>query len=246
MAGEKDVALKLQSELQVQAALHGLHLVARHSLGHLMASLQAWRISSAEAAQARFGVKAVAHRALVDLLFLLPARQLLEEVGSSVGDAHDDFCMRVQELCFKWLLEEGLPPELSHLNTLMVQEVTATLGAVSQVSLRLVADPFHRLLLAAVNPGKASKSNFESQSIQLLRRIHPLTHNATIKKSQLHHALAELMTRLLWPLVREDRPGGRGQAVTLRPQVMASWNALILQLKDDVWAWMQKHDKHTR
>jgi hypothetical protein len=40
-------------------------------------------------------------------------------------------------------------------------------------------------------------------SISWVRRTTPLNHTASVKKSQVHHALCETMTAVLAPLIRQ-------------------------------------------
>lgn len=59
---------------------------------------------------------------------------------------------------------------------------------------------------------------------------------------QVHHALCEMLTAVLLPLIRSNQP----QSCTgLSPTLLAEWHAVVLRLKNEVGQWVNKHTKHT-
>eukprot|EP00775_Hariotina_reticulata_P013221 gene13221-13351_t len=89
--------------------------------------------------------------------------------------------------------------------------------------------------------------SFESDSqleqcTRFLHRAHPLNYTAAVKKSQLHHALCEMLTDILSPLIRLNQPHGCGGLSTA---LMTEWYAAVLRLKNDIGLWINKHSKHT-
>lgn len=58
---------------------------------------------------------------------------------------------------------------------------------------------------------------------------------------QLHHALCEMLTDILSPLVRLNQPHGCGGLSTA---LMTEWYAAVLRLKNDIGQWINKHSKH--
>lgn len=61
-------------------------------------------------------------------------------------------------------------------------------------------------------------------SVAFLRRAHPLSYTSSIKKSQLHHALGEMVTAVLWPLVRAGLPHS---CTHISPEVRGSWRICL-------------------
>jgi hypothetical protein len=49
---------------------------------------------------------------------------------------------------------------------------------------------------------------------------------------------------MLWPLVRSDLPSCLEGQVS--PRTLSDWYAFMLVLKNDIWTWMVKHDKHIK
>ena len=58
---------------------------------------------------------------------------------------------------------------------------------------------------------------------------------------QIHHALADMLSSVLSPLVRADQPHS---CTHLPAPLLAEWYSLIFTMKTDVWSWMNKHAKH--
>lgn len=51
-----------------------------------------------------------------------------------------------------------------------------------------------------------------------------------------------LVMQILWPLVRLDEPHCYGRQ--LCDELMVDWYRLVLQLKNELWVWANKHIKH--
>lgn len=58
---------------------------------------------------------------------------------------------------------------------------------------------------------------------------------------QIHHALCDMMTSILAPLVRSDQPHSCSH---LAQELLGEWYGVVLTLKGDVFTWMNKHPKH--
>ena len=59
----------------------------------------------------------------------------------------------------------------------------------------------------------------------------------------MHHALAEMVTAVLTPLIRRDMPLGPGGRA-LSQRLRSEWAATMLKLRQDIGAWVNKHNKH--
>ena len=92
-------------------------------------------------------------------------------------------------------------------------------------------------------------------STEFLRRARPLAHVAPVKKSQVQHALCDMLAAILRPLARAPLPppppplpaagAGAGAApAALDPALLAEWHALAMRLKNEVGQWVNKHTKH--
>jgi hypothetical protein len=75
-------------------------------------------------------------------------------------------------------------------------------------------------------------------SIDFLRRTHPLNHTAAVKKSQVHHALCEMLADVLRPLVRANQP--TASAARLSPGLLAEWHS---QVRRPTVAWGVRKQK---
>jgi hypothetical protein len=60
---------------------------------------------------------------------------------------------------------------------------------------------------------------------EFLRRAHPLNHTALVKKSQVHHALCEMLADVLRPLVRANQPAAGAEG--LSPALLAEWHGQV-------------------
>ncbi|GFR48579.1 hypothetical protein Agub_g10482, partial [Astrephomene gubernaculifera] len=168
--------------------------------------------------------------------------------------------------------DEQFPPELASLYRLVVGVVARVLGAVSRkISLSHVVEPFLKALAERINPRKdpsGGKPNYDAlraqivrlangmrhvvlsfdseeavrEAVDFLRRAHPLAHTAPVKKSQIHHALADMLTNILLPLVRSDAP--QRAAASLGPAALEQWYGIVLSTRNDITSWMNKHQKH--
>jgi hypothetical protein len=58
---------------------------------------------------------------------------------------------------------------------------------------------------------------------------------------QVHHAICDMLTEVLSPLVRANLPHGKPG---LHPGVLAEWYSQVLRLKNDIGQWVNKHNKH--
>lgn len=59
---------------------------------------------------------------------------------------------------------------------------------------------------------------------------------------QVHHALCEMLTVILAPLIRSNQPQS---CSGLRPDLLADWYNTVLRLKNEIGQWVNKHSKHT-
>lgn len=63
-----------------------------------------------------------------------------------------------------------------------------------------------------------------------------------VRRLQVHHAMCEMLTDVLLPLIRSNQP----QSCTgLSPGLLAEWYNTVLRLKNEVGQWVNKHGKHT-
>ncbi|PNW70054.1 hypothetical protein CHLRE_17g703750v5 [Chlamydomonas reinhardtii] len=162
--------------------------------------------------------------------------------------------------------------DLSALNRVVVGLAGRVLGAVSRkISLSHVVEPFLKALTDRINPKKdasGNKPNYDvlraqivrlasgmrhvvlsfdteesvREAVAFLRRAHPLAHTAPIKKSQIHHALCDMLACILLPLVRSDAP--QRAAAVLGLPALEGWYAAVMTLRNDITTWMNKHAKH--
>ncbi|GIM00769.1 hypothetical protein Vretimale_5697 [Volvox reticuliferus] len=170
------------------------------------------------------------------------------------------------------IAEDLFPSDLASLYKVVVAEAARVVGAISRrIALSHVVEPFVTALMDRVNPKKdpsGGKPNYDALRAQIIRlasgmrhvslsfgsqeavqeavsflvRVHPLNHTASIKKSQIHHALADMLTSILLPLVRSDAP--QRAAALLGPPALEKWYSTVMTMRNDITSWMNKHQKH--
>jgi hypothetical protein len=59
---------------------------------------------------------------------------------------------------------------------------------------------------------------------------------------QVHHALCEMLTEVLMPLVKANQPHASSDAVS--PATLLEWYNQVLRMKNDIGQWVNKHTKH--
>lgn len=57
----------------------------------------------------------------------------------------------------------------------------------------------------------------------------------------MHHALCEMLTDILTPLVRANQPHG---CSGLSAALLTEWYTTVLRLKNEIGQWANKHNKH--
>ncbi|KXZ50882.1 hypothetical protein GPECTOR_14g131 [Gonium pectorale] len=80
------------------------------------------------------------------------------------------------------------------------------------------------------------------EAVSFLRRAHPLQHTAPVKKSQIHHALCDMLSCCLLPLVRSNAQ--QRAAEELGGQAMEDWYRAVMSMRADITSWMKQHAKH--
>eukprot|EP00891_Asterochloris_glomerata_P001080 jgi/Astpho2/1080/fgenesh1_pg.00017_%23_19_t len=80
------------------------------------------------------------------------------------------------------------------------------------------------------------------ESIDFLAAVDPLAWRAPVRKSQVHHALAEMLTSILQPNLKTDQP--RSLARSLSPHILQRWYQTVVKLRANLTAWTQKQSKH--
>eukprot|EP00798_Chlamydomonas_sp_ICE-L_P017186 gene17186-23503_t len=208
-------------------------------------------------------------RGAVEAFFMEAAVQLLEEYTQTFS--HDprftNFVVETQKITFNWLVcnDEYLPADMrSHL----LSSCSRLLGAMARIKLDYISLIYFNHIQERINPKKETKPNYDALRGQILRLCSgmssvtltfeddeqlraateflklsdPLLYTSPVRKSQIHHALADTLTQVLWPLVRADEP--HCMAAQLSPEMMLKWYNLVLQAKNSLWAWSNKHVKH--
>lgn len=59
----------------------------------------------------------------------------------------------------------------------------------------------------------------------------------------MHHALCEMLTEVLAPLIKTNQP--QACAAGLSPPLLTDWYNGVLRLKNEIGQWVNKHTKHT-
>ena len=75
----------------------------------------------------------------------------------------------------------------------------------------------------------------------LLTKCKPWDFVAPVKKSQVHHAIVDMITPVLTPLVWSDRPHCLNN---LSEDALKPWYDAVKDMKKEAFDWMSKDAKH--
>ncbi|KAK9829934.1 hypothetical protein WJX72_008722 [[Myrmecia] bisecta] len=248
-----------------EKVLAGLHLVACQAATPLLDALLNWRKESlAQAARAGLEAMVLRKRLAVEKVFLETSSQLVGPGTSGLTDRQSD---ALERLAFDWILNAEKYVESKHTDLSRAREKVTSLaaeiiGALSRTRLAPISARFFKELEARLRVDASAARQEILQMCEGMRHVrlqvsndvevlaacdfllhaHPLKHVAPVRKSQVQHALCEMLTSILAANVRADQP--RSVASNLSPEVVRGWYDLTSQLRAELAAWTAKQSKH--
>ncbi|EIE19264.1 hypothetical protein COCSUDRAFT_48883 [Coccomyxa subellipsoidea C-169] len=244
--------------------LAGLHLVSRYAAIPLLDSLLTWRKESLKAAARAPELVVLRKRLAVEAVFLEATLQLVAPESSPLSDGQAN---AVEILVFDWVLHAEKFVDSKHSELLKARERVTKLcaeiiGALSRTRLVAISNRFFKELeqRLRVDASSARQEILQmcegmhcirlptstdtevSAATDFLTRMHPLRHVAPVRKSQVQHAICELLCAILKPNAVEDRP--RSLAGRLDPKVLSVWHATLVNMRSEIASWTARASKH--
>ncbi|KAL3146696.1 hypothetical protein ABBQ32_000920 [Trebouxia sp. C0010 RCD-2024] len=236
-----------------EKVLKGLKLVARHAAMPLLDALLAWR-KDAESQASRSAPESVLLRKklAVETVFLEASKQLVGPGSSGLSGRQAE---ALERLAFDWALNADtyVEPKYSDLGRarekltkLQVQELDARLRldamAARQETLQM-CEGMKRITLPVSTDEEVRLLTWPLKaSTDFLKQAHPLKHVAPVRKSQVQHALCEVLAAMLADNVRADLP--RAIASSLNPQLLKAWFHTITTMRTELANWTARQSKH--
>lgn len=248
-----------------EKVLGGLSLVARHAAMPLLDALLAWRKDAESQAQHAGSELVVLRKKLaVETVFLEAANQL---VGPSSSGLSERQAEALERLAFDWALnaETYVDPKFSDLTrarekvTFLGADITGAMAKTRlpvvtarflkelEARLRLDANAARQEILQMCEGMKritlpVSNNADLKASTDFLRQAHPLKHVAPVRKSQVQHALCEVLAAMLADNVKADMP--RCIAGELEPVLLKAWFHTITTMRTELANWTARQSKH--
>ncbi|KAL0053523.1 hypothetical protein WJX82_006983 [Trebouxia sp. C0006] len=248
-----------------EKVLNGLNLVAQHAAMPLLDALLAWRKDAESQAQRLGGELVVLRKKLaVEAVFLEASHQLVGPGSSGLSGRQAE---ALERLAFDWALnaETYVEPKFSDL--IRAREKVTCLGAditgaMAKTRLPVITARFLKELEARIRLDASAarqeilqmcegmkritlpvSTNADLKaSTDFLRQAHPLKHVAPVRKSQVQHALCEVLAAMLADNVKADLP--RSVASSLDPALLKAWFHTITTMRTELANWTARQSKH--
>ncbi|KAG6553135.1 hypothetical protein Mapa_005194 [Marchantia paleacea] len=248
-----------------EQVLDSLAMVAHHTPRPLMEALLKWResespkpaagASDASTFQRKLAVECIFCSACIRFVECCPQEGLTETLW--VG---------LENFVFDWLINADRVvshteyPSLVDLRGLLLDLVAQLLGALSRIRFMSVTDRFFNEL----NGRRIDTNTARSETLSIIHgmrylklgvttlgglnastsfvaKANPLNRVPAKKKTELHHAMCNMLSSILAPLADGGRgswpPSGVDQALTL-------WYDAVLRIRNQLSHWMDKQSKH--
>ncbi|CAL8468215.1 g7754 [Coccomyxa elongata] len=244
--------------------LAGLHLVSSYAAIPLLDALLTWRKESLKAAARAPELVVLRKRLAVETVFLEATLQLVAPESSPLSDGQAN---AVEILVFDWVLHAEKFVDSKHSELLKARERVTKLcaeiiGALSRTRLVAITNRFlkeldQRLRVDASSARQeilqmcegmhyirlSTSTDAEvSAATEFLNRMHPLRHVAPVRKSQVQHAICELLCAILKPNAADDYP--RSLADELDPKALSVWFSTVMNMRSEIASWTARASKH--
>ncbi|KAL6961096.1 hypothetical protein U1Q18_038860 [Sarracenia purpurea var. burkii] len=250
------------SDPAYEQVLDSLAMVARHTPVPLLEALSRWRESEspkgandASTFQRKLAVECIFCSACIRFVECCPQEELTEKLW--VGLEH---------FVFDWLINADRVvsqieyPSLVDLRGLLLDLVAQLLGALSRIRFSQVTERFFMELntrridtsvarsetLSIINGMRYLKLGVKTEgglnaSASFVAKANPLNRAPHKRKSELHHALCNMLSNILAPLA----DGGKGQwpPSGVEP-ALTFWYEALARIRGQLMHWMDKQSKH--
>ncbi|KAG4395808.1 hypothetical protein GLYMA_19G037200v4 [Glycine max] len=250
------------SDPAYEQVLDSLAMVARHTPVPLLEALLRWRESEspkgandASTFQRKLAVECIFCSACIRFVECCPQEGLTEKLWSGL-----------ENFVFDWLINADRVvsqveyPSLVDLRGLLLDLVAQLLGALSRIRFSSVTERFFMELntrridtsatrsetLSIINGMRYLKLGVKTEgglnaSASFVAKAHPINRQAHKRKSELHHALCNMLSNILAPLADGGKsqwpPSGVEPALTL-------WYEAVGRIRVQLMHWMDKQSKH--
>ncbi|XP_022993980.1 cell polarity protein mor2-like isoform X1 [Cucurbita maxima] len=250
------------SDPAYEQVLDSLAMVARHTPVPLLEALLRWRESEspkgandASTFQRKLAVECIFCSACIRFVECCPQEGLTEKLWSGL-----------ENFVFDWLINADRVvsqveyPSLVDLRGLLLDLVAQLLGALSRIRFSSVTERFFMELntrridtsvarsetLSIINGMRYLKLGVKTEgglnaSASFVAKANPLNRAPHKRKSELHHALCNMLSNILAPLADGGKgqwpPSGVERALTL-------WYEAVGRIRAQLMHWMDKQSKH--
>lgn len=250
------------SDPAYEQVLDSLAMVARHTPVPLLEALLRWRESEspkgandASTFQRKLAVECIFCSACIRFVECCPQEGLTEKLWSGL-----------ENFVFDWLINADRVvsqveyPSLVDLRGLLLDLVAQLLGALSRIRFSSVTERFFMELntrridtsvarsetLSIINGMRYLKLGVKTEgglnaSASFVAKANPLNRAPHKRKSELHHALCNMLSNILAPLADGGKsqwpPSGVEPALTL-------WYDAVARIRGQLMHWMDKQSKH--
>ncbi|KAK6928032.1 Cell morphogenesis central region [Dillenia turbinata] len=250
------------SDPAYEQVLDSLAMVARHTPIPLLEALLRWRESEspkgandASTFQRKLAVECIFCSACIRFVECCPQEGLTEKLWSGL-----------ENFVFDWLINADRVvsqveyPSLVDLRGLLLDLVAQLLGALSRIRFSSVTERFFMELntrridtsaarsetLSIINGMRYLKLGVRTEgglnaSASFVAKANPLNRAPHKRKSELHHALCNMLSNILAPLTdgakKQWPPSGVDPALTL-------WYEAVARIRGQLMHWMDKQSKH--
>nr|ATG70920.1 ARM repeat superfamily protein [Callitropsis funebris] len=250
------------SDPAYEQVLDSLAMVARHTPVHLLEALLKWRESEspkgandASTFQRKLAVECIFCSACIRFVECCPQEGLTEKLW--IG---------LENFVFDWLINADRVvsqteyPSLVDLRGLLLDLVAQLLGALSRIRFSSVTERFFKELnmrridtnvarsetLSIINGMRYLKLGVTSlgglnASTSFVGKANPLNRIPPKRKTELHHALCNMLSSILAPVA----DGGKAHWPPLGVEsALALWYVAVARIRGQLVHWMEKQNKH--
>ncbi|KAF6150040.1 hypothetical protein GIB67_002822 [Kingdonia uniflora] len=250
------------SDPAYEQVLDSLAMVARHTPRPLLEALIQWRdgeslkgASDASTYQRKLAVECIFSSACIRFVECCPQDVLIEKLWTGLENFVFDWLINAERIVSQFDY-----PSLVDLRGLLLDLVAQLLGALSRIRFSSVTERFFMELntrridtsgarsetLSIINGMRYLKLGVSTEgglnaSASFVAKANPLNRAPHKRKSELHHALCNMLSSILAPLAEGGKshwpPSGVGSALTL-------WYEAVARIRGQLMHWMDKQSKH--
>ncbi|XXG72020.1 hypothetical protein AAC387_Pa07g1207 [Persea americana] len=250
------------SDPAYEQVLDSLAMVARHTPVPLLEALLRWRESEspkgandASTFQRKLAVECIFCSACIRFVECCPQEGLTEKLWTGLENFVFDWLINADRLVSQFEY-----PSLVDLRGLLLDLVAQFLGALSRIRFSSVTERFFMELnarridssiarsetLSIINGMRYLKLGVKTEgglnaSASFVAKANPLNRLANKRKSELHHALCNMLSSILAPLA----DGGKSQWPPLGvDSALTLWYEAVARIRGQLMHWMDKQSKH--